>query len=128
LTDRAEPDRLIDVSAEGRAHIAVAQRARWAKTEGSHPVKTPLDRRAPEIVSAKLRSGNDCPELQQLKKTYDLALIAWENRDHATVVDGHCRGAIDPNIRKRLLRVRLEAATNLYNHTLACPKCKARLD
>ena len=65
-----------------------------------------------------------CPDSARLKETYDLALRAWQNTPRAEFVDGRAIGAVDPHRRKHLLEVRLNAAKNLYHHSVTCAVCK----
>jgi hypothetical protein len=65
-----------------------------------------------------------CAEDVPLKAIYDAALSAWLGRRQG-IINGVRPAEATFQFGKQLLQSRLNAANNLYEHSLSCPTCKA---
>jgi hypothetical protein len=64
-----------------------------------------------------------CAEEIRLRQTYKAALRAW-NLSRSSLMNGVHSIETSLPVRKKLLSTRLKAASDLYEHALACPTCR----
>jgi hypothetical protein len=65
-----------------------------------------------------------CAEDARLKQIYETAMSAWLKR-RQSFLEGVWSREDRSIVRKQLLQARLEAANDLYDHSLKCQECKA---
>jgi hypothetical protein len=73
------------------------------------------------ILACILASAMGCAEDLRLRQVYEAALRAWNLNRGVRSIDARSR------LRKELLSARFKAADDLYDHSVKCPTCKARL-
>jgi hypothetical protein len=75
------------------------------------------------ILECILASAMGCAEDLRLSQAYEAALRAW-NLNHSSFLNGEVSIDASSRLRRELLRARLKAANDLYDHSVKCRDCK----